>query len=504
MERRIRLFPKIEIRVDQIVLLVVLSSGLLLRFYFYSLNRSLHFDEALLGLNIVQHSFGELLQPLDYYQSAPLGFLWLEKIHAILFSPQDYVLRIVPLVTGSLALLMMYFVGKQYSRSFGIILLLILLAFSWKLIYYASELKQYSSDVFWAALLLFLFGNVVDSQAKGKNLILLGVGGVTAFWCSHPALFVLAAMGITLSLQIALDWKGRDRFVGLIAMGIVWGLNVIALYVISLRHYAGSDFLQTYWKDYFAPGITLDHLGWYSSNLLNMIQDPLGLAPNIVSVGLICLGAFSLAVRSRPHFLVLALTLLMTLAASSLKLYPFFGRFLLFLVPVMYLLIAEGMVYIWISLSKLNKPMVMIATILLIVGILYKPVQFVYRNVRAPSRGEHIKPVLSRLKRYYRETDVLYVYCGAKPAFEFYAPFYGLDAANPVYGIWARNEPEKYLADVDQLRGHERVWFLFSHNCFWCKVNEEAYIVEHLNQIGRLKKKFSGENSALYLFDLSP
>ena len=82
-------------------ILVVL--GIVLRMQQYIANRSLWHDEANLALNLVNRSFGGLTQPLDFDQGAPIGFLLLEKLFIVLIGSQDYVLRLIPLLSGLLA-----------------------------------------------------------------------------------------------------------------------------------------------------------------------------------------------------------------------------------------------------------------------------------------------------------------------------------------------------------------------------------------------------------------
>ncbi len=52
----------------------IIYFGILVRVVQYLSNRSLWNDEAALALNIVNRSYLELLQPLDYDQGAPIGF----------------------------------------------------------------------------------------------------------------------------------------------------------------------------------------------------------------------------------------------------------------------------------------------------------------------------------------------------------------------------------------------------------------------------------------------
>jgi hypothetical protein len=88
-----------------------------------------------------------------------------------------------------------------------------------------------------------------------------------------------------------------------------------------------------------------------------------------------------------------------------------------------------------------------------------------------------------------------------QPAFEFYAPAYGFDPKYVIDGIMSRNDPQKYLADVDQLKGKARVWFVFTHN-FVGAVNEQNYMFYHLKKIGVKCAEYSPPGATVYLFNL--
>ena len=62
-----------------------ISIGIFLRLAQFFSDRSLWFDEVLISLNIINKPFIELLGPLDYYQGAPAGFLFVEKVLVNIF-----------------------------------------------------------------------------------------------------------------------------------------------------------------------------------------------------------------------------------------------------------------------------------------------------------------------------------------------------------------------------------------------------------------------------------
>src|SRR5687767_16036395 len=73
---------------------LILLAGSLLRLRQYLTGRSLWLDEAMLALNIVNRNYGELFQPLDYDQGAPIGLMLVEKTFNLIFGRNEFSLRL--------------------------------------------------------------------------------------------------------------------------------------------------------------------------------------------------------------------------------------------------------------------------------------------------------------------------------------------------------------------------------------------------------------------------
>jgi len=124
-----------------------IAIGVFLRSAQYACGRSLWNDEAELALNILNQPFAGLFQPLQYHQGTPIGFLLLEKLATAFAGKSEIALRAIPFVAGVLALFVFYDVAKLYLSPGAVPLALILFSLSRNLVYYSSEVKQYSTDV---------------------------------------------------------------------------------------------------------------------------------------------------------------------------------------------------------------------------------------------------------------------------------------------------------------------------------------------------------------------
>lgn len=122
--------------------LLIICFGILVRLVQYLFNRSLWADEAVLALNIVNRSYLELLQPLDYDQGAPLGFLMVEKLAVQAFGDNEYALRLFPLLSSIISFFLFYELARRSIQRLAIPIALALFASLRYLVYYASEVKQ--------------------------------------------------------------------------------------------------------------------------------------------------------------------------------------------------------------------------------------------------------------------------------------------------------------------------------------------------------------------------
>ena len=130
-------------------------------------NTSLGLDQACLALNIVSRSYMELLTPLADGQSAPIGFLFTEKLLTNIFGPYDWALRIFPFFSFILAIFLFFTLNNKLFKSIKIALLsCALLSLNFTLINYSTEVKQYSTDVLVAISIVLSCLNFKENRHK--------------------------------------------------------------------------------------------------------------------------------------------------------------------------------------------------------------------------------------------------------------------------------------------------------------------------------------------------
>jgi len=394
-------------------------------------------------------------------------------------------------------------VAQEFVTGIGPLAALALLAVNDRLIYYASEFKQYSTDVLVTLALLALFLKCLGKERRTAAFVAFGLGGALAFWLSHPAVFVAGGLVLALGLALAAerDWRGLGW---LAAAGLVWAADLALVYVVSLRQLEADASLISYWAGAYAPWPPWLHGDWYTGALSAALKNPLGLPASAVSVGLLLVGSASLAWRRWPLLAAALAPLLLALAASGFQKYPFAERLLLFAVPLALLVLAEAVERLYRLARQLSAPAGWLAAAVLGAYLIGPPALLAGRLLQTPPRGEDIKPLMVYLDQQRRPGDAIYVYYGALPAFEYYAPFYGIGAGQFVPGNDNRTDPNQYRIDLGGLAGQPRVWIVFSHICPTCRVNEEAEYVADLDQMGLRLAEVRAEAASAYLYDLRP
>lgn len=196
----------------------VYAIGIGLRLYFYLMNRPLWHDESMLALNIINRSIPELFQPLDYDQGAPVGFLILQNCLVNLFGSTEYVMRLIPLLAGLASMPLFHYLVRKLTSKPVALIALFLFAVSPQILYYSSELKQYSSDIL-ITTLITLYGHrlLMRPNSSGGIYSFTALGAVSA-WFSHPSLFVFTGAFLAIGINTLID-KDRNQFKQLFLAG---------------------------------------------------------------------------------------------------------------------------------------------------------------------------------------------------------------------------------------------------------------------------------------------
>ena len=468
--------------------------GIAVRFRQYLSDRSLWADEATLALNIVERSYFELLQPLDYDQGAPIGFLLLTKLAVQVGGNNEHSLRLIPFLSGIFSLIIFYRLAGYCLSKWAIPIAIAFLATLEHLVDYSFEFKQYSTDVFVALFLVWIVLSNWNQPFTRKAIVVYSLVGAIAIWFSHPAIFVLAGIGLT---TFGKTWQNRE-FKKL----KVWLLSFVSFYWLSLSRLTGNSTLMESWSEAF-PDSFFD-LIWGWDALGKFFYDPLGFVSITDGLAIVAflVGCVFCFYQKRYILSFLLSPLCFTLLASYLQQFPFRGRLVLFLTPFIILLIAEGM-YVWITKSKyrLMPTLGIVVLLYLIIPPFMETTPFLVK----PYYREEIKPVLSYIQQHQQPEELLYVYQRGIYQFLYYAPKYGYQKGDYVLGVddldeqdgygLSEAERERYKQDINALRG-KKVWFLFSHSHI---AAENEMMKTYLDRVGTQLDKFSSIGWCVYL-----
>ncbi|MBN2048463.1 MAG: hypothetical protein JW750_11515 [Anaerolineaceae bacterium] len=489
-------------QVYSIVVILILLSGFIFRLDIYLYPRALWLDEASLSNNIIERPLHKLLfEPLLNNQAAPFLYLLIEKLFVLTFGTSEYILRLVPLLSSLTTLILAAQFVRKILGKLGGIFFLSLFAVNLVLIYYAAEAKQYSIDAFSTLLILLSATPLLTGDYDHKKLTKLALIGLFTAWLSHPAMFVLGATGISLLVKCWTERKPQ-AVRQVILMGILWIVNYTTIYFCSFRFALGNNDLRTFWEWAYMPMPPWSNLAWFKSAFVSIYR-PIFLVGGLMISGLLTSVLGLISIIRKHHFFAMALivTILLPLAASALKAYPFSDRFLIFLYPIIMFFTAAGIQASYHLAKNVHKLYIPLMVLLTLINFPFSQIAYDLGHFNQHSALEDIQPLLQHLGENANSDEPIYVFYQTEANFRYYRSRYNLDHLSFYFGGDWRGSSENYLTEVDKFLGScpAQSWFLFS-NCPTCPTDDEAMIINYLNHLGKRLHQVTGPGARLYLY----
>ena len=499
------------------IAVVVLIGAVLRSIQFFGAT-SLWFDELTSALNIQSRSFSQLAaQQLDYNQVAPVGFLYLEKISALIFGENDLAYRFFPWLLSLISLPLFVQISKKFLSGPYLLGSLILFSGSYATFIYSGQAKQYSGDLTACLLLVWITLFLFDKKPNKWVIFFFAItGGISILSCFQAvplSLFLIAFLVVNI-----LRSKVLNEHKYILAIAFVWSLAALLNYYYS--QIAIGNTVKSAMSDYWAnsnngfppSGNIQKYVLWFPQKLLEELTffngwwyggqiKPISLLSWVLLLISIP-GIIYLIKKNSIKTIILFSPLIIALVLAGFRIMPFANRVSLY---ASFPLLISGLA--GLQVIKDWKPKVILNPIIAIFVLLISSIPLYYLvKSKPPMLAQPTQPVLKELKEQMKQNDVLFVYHKARHAIRFYGPKEGItnyQIAN------SHDDITSYLREIDKLKGNKRVWFFYTQ---WTETQPFPDSIKQYmgnvigKEIGQIKDPYGGTEdfeAAAYLYDLS-
>ena len=325
---------------------LIALAGIVLKIYQWYYSRTTWLDEQMVFLNIRDRMFSQLAGPLWLDQTAPVGWLALQRIVLQLFGTSDRAVRALSVLFGIATLICAAWVGIRWMKPLGASLFVLLCGLAQWMTYYALEAKPYAADAFWALLLPALVVWATEA-VEGRPSVTLRrslvwwLAATVGQWMSYGAIFVAPGCA---ALLCAVAWRanGLRHALSVGLLGLPWLASFALHYYLVMRHARASTFLVDFWSSGMPPhgASAAGVLAW-----LGQQAKPIAFHPGGTELWLSFWAAAAcgliISFRSRPILVISWLMVVVSACVFSIAgLVPLKDRLALWIVPALYASVA--------------------------------------------------------------------------------------------------------------------------------------------------------------------
>ncbi len=498
-------------KISDIIGLLVAFFGVVTSLRMNLADRSFWVDEAMLAFSFSKRGLTNLIgEAFEMNQSAPVVYLYVCKIISLIFGNTELVLRSVSFVAFILVLMLTTMVAKDLLHIRMYMLPAAMVANINLFLIQANNFKQYMFETATVLAVLYLYYQLIgsadrnDSKKISRNDILFGLILVVSIWCANPAAFL--AGGI-MTWEFFNGVLKKDRYH--ILRPVFWGISVavsfVTYYFVWLKAIASGNQMQVYWEGQAFPLIPTS---------MQDIKDAWALCYDIfiefregriLFMGLLMAGIIvgCFFIKNR-YVQIISLTVLVSLVASWIHMFPIANRLWLFSYPLIVLLSFLAVD----NTAGVEKPRQLTGLLIMLTAVCCCNGILVYRNpMNSYMAGEELNIPLEYVRENIRPDEQVYVYTGSisgvKYKIGYDTEWIGQDYSNESGRlgniIWSEgmSSQEDHLnADLEAIIKAGKCYILASHT------TEERFmpLIDALQERGQLDVVMSEYATPLYYF----
>jgi len=450
--------PASGMNLYKIILLVIFALGLFLRLKAYFMNLPLWLDESSLAVNVLHRNILGYFTPLENIQSAPPFFMMVSHAFTSVFGISEYSLRLFPLIASCASLFVFYIFSKHFIKSRWCILLAnLVFAVNIKLIYFAEEFKQYSSDVLIFMLGLMFINKIELEKMSFKKSLLAGFVLFFLLLFSMPSIFLTGAF-IIYSLK-NFKKKVLVNIGAIIIPFLCLGPFYYFFNLLPTRKLMVEEFLYQWesgFMHFFPPNIIpmLYENLWYLFD-----QKSFWLFGAILLIwGVVIL--FKHPVDKKMTNL-LFLSLALALLASFCDIYPIKTRLSLYMIsPVIVFLLKSLDIF---SLKKKLSSMLSVVLCLIFFSS-YNPalITGAFNDFAVDKRDG--RTIMKVLKENFKQDEIVICNYGSETIYAFYSALNEMYTKNFIMIKMQEYSKEYYTGLLNELPKGHTYWLYYAHD----------------------------------------
>jgi hypothetical protein len=436
-----------------------------------------------------------------------VGWLWAERLSVDTLGVTENALRLVPLLASLVAVLAFPLLAQWTVGRWATPAATLLFATSPALIYYATETKQYSSDVTCVLLTLLITAALLRKRPSVRSAVLWGVACSVLSWCAFPAIVVAAMCGLLLAVR----WvRNIHMLLVLAAGGVILLVNIIWQYIVTLHTLSQNGLLDGYWQAIGGypgrPATIASDVSWLHRAGFGVLKDPGHLMLPWLVIAAATWGVVVIARRQVEAAVLLCLPLIAAVGLALAHRYPMSMRLSLFVLPSVLLLVSAGAVGLVTSVASLfSRSRSMLAvSVTLAAAVLV----LATGHTTATGLGKLVHPdevtagreAVQFIVQQRQAGDVVLV---ESPWGQANQNFYGRRNGLRTNGSIQMASTGCKTDPVNALKGRKRVWLLFAHRASSVPANRSQVYVSHFPG-ATVTKSYEGFGGAgAYLLDFN-